>query len=453
MDTTTVAKLPNLKNRLEARHMAFKGDLHVPAHSDVRGKVCEIVGTVIKASLPNAELGDLCELVTVKAAGHQPLFAEVVGINNEYALLMPYGSMLGVSVNTEVIRHTQKRHVSVGPQLLGRVIDAMGNPVDGLGPLNCNEEQPLYASPPNPMQRQLISKPITTGIKSIDSLITCGEGQRMGIFAAAGGGKSNLLAMIAKGSSADVSVIALIGERGREVREFIEHDLGPEGLANTVVVVSTSDRPSMERAKAAYLATSIAEYFRDQGKSVMFMMDSVTRFARALREIGLSAGEPPARNGYPPSVFATLPTLLERTGPADKGMITALYTILVEGDDMNEPISDEVRSILDGHIILSKALAAKSHYPAIDVLNSKSRVMNIVTETEHQGVAAKMRELLAKFQDIELLVNIGEFERGHDAIADEAVDKVDQINRFLKQSTKEAFSFEETLDAMQMALR
>jgi len=260
------------------------------------------------------------------------------------------------------------------------------------------------------------------------------------------------LGMITKGSSADISVIALIGERGREVREFIEHDLGVEGLKNTVVVVSTSDRPAMERAKAAYLATSIAEYFRDQGNSVMFMMDSVTRFARALREIGLSAGEPPTRNGYPPSVFATLPKLLERTGPAPNGMITALYTILVEGDDMNEPIADEVRSVLDGHIILSKKLADKNHYPAVDVLSSKSRVMNLVTTAEHQANAGKVRELLAKYAEIELLVNIGEFERGHDAIADEAMDKVRGINEFLKQSTTDAFSMEESQLHMQQAI-
>ena len=449
MDSTS---FPDLKRRFKESQHTFRHELASHDCAAVRGKVCEIIGTVIRATLPYAELGDLCELVTMIGTSHQPLYAEVVGFSHEYALLMPYGSMLGVSNKTEVIRHTQKRHVDVGPALLGRVIDAMGKPIDGLGEIHCSAQQSLYTIPPNPMERQLIHRPITTGVRCIDSILTVGEGQRMGIFAAAGGGKSSLLGMITKGSSADVSVIALIGERGREVREFIEHDLGVEGLKNTVVVVSTSDRPAMERAKAAYLATSIAEYFRDQGNSVMFMMDSVTRFARALREIGLSAGEPPTRNGYPPSVFATLPKLLERTGPAPNGMITALYTILVEGDDMNEPIADEVRSVLDGHIILSKKLADKNHYPAVDVLSSKSRVMNLVTTAEHQANAGKVRELLAKYAEIELLVNIGEFERGHDAIADEAMDKVRGINEFLKQSTTDAFSMEESQLHMQQAI-
>jgi type III secretion protein N (ATPase) len=298
------------------------------------------------------------------------------------------------------------------------------------------------------MQRKLIEKPISMGVRSIDGLLTCGEGQRMGIFAAAGGGKSTLLAKLIRSADVDVTVLALIGERGREVREFIEHDLGEEGMARSVLVVATSDRPAMERAKAAFVATSIAEYFRDQGKRVLLLMDSVTRFARAQREIGLAAGEPPTRRGYPPSVFAALPKLMERAGQSDKGSITALYTVLVEGDDMTEPVADETRSILDGHIILSRKLAAMNHYPAIDVLRSASRVMNQIVDNNHQVSAAHMREMLAKYEEVELLIKIGEYQHGADSRADMAIAQSDDIRAFLRQGTHELSELEETVNQL-----
>jgi type III secretion protein N (ATPase) len=290
------------------------------------------------------------------------------------------------------------------------------------------------------------------GVRALDGLLTCGEGQRLGVFAAAGGGKSTLMAMLVKWADVDVTVVALIGERGREVREFLEHELGEEGRRRAVIVCATSDKSSMERSKAAYVATAIAEYFRDQGKRVLFLMDSVTRFARAQREIGLAAGEPPTRRGFPPSVFATLPRLMERVGMGAKGSITALYTVLVEGDDMTEPIADETRSILDGHIILSRKLASANHYPAIDVLSSVSRVMNMVITPDHKKVAGRLRELMAKYQEVELLVKIGEYKRGSDAMADQAIDRIDRIREFLRQRTDEYVSFEDTLEFMKKSI-
>jgi type III secretion protein N (ATPase) len=307
---------------------------------------------------------------------------------------------------------------------------------------------PVFADAPDPMTRRIIKDPMPLGVRVIDSLLTCGEGQRMGIFAAAGGGKSTLLGMLVKGADVDVTVVALIGERGREVREFIEHELGEQGRKRAVIVCATSDKSSMERAKAAYVATAIAEYFRDQGKKVLFLMDSVTRFARAQREIGLAAGEPPTRRGYPPSVFANLPKLMERVGMNDKGSITALYTVLVEGDDMTEPIADETRSILDGHIILSRALASANHYPAIDVLASASRVQNNVVAPEHRAAAGRMRQLMAKYAEVELLVKIGEYKRGSDAVADEAIEKIDAIRTFLKQRTDDRSDFNAAIVTM-----
>jgi type III secretion protein N (ATPase) len=337
--------------------------------------------------------------------------------------------------------------VGVGESLLGRVLDGLGRPIDSeeKGPLLPEKYYPVYADPPNPLERRIISKPISLGVKTLDSMLTCGEGQRMGIFAAAGGGKSTLLAQIVRNTEADVTVLALIGERGREVREFIEKDLGPEGLAKSVVVCSTSDRSAMERLKAAYVATSIAEYFRDKGKKVLLLMDSVTRFARAQREIGLAAGEPPTRRGFPPSVFSELPKLMERAGNSAKGSITALYTVLVEGDDMTEPVADETRSILDGHIILSRKLAQKNHYPAIDVLQSVSRCQNAIIDVEHKKNAAKLRTLLAKYAEVELLLKIGEYRKGADRDTDEAIEKNDAVNSFLKQGLTERPSYDETL--------
>ena len=413
---------------------------------EIRGKVEEVVGTIIHAVVPEVKVGELCLLRTPGQPGE--LRAEVVGFSKNTALLTPLGDLEGISFHTEVIPTGHVLSVPVGPELLGRVINGVGDPADGKGPLNTHHFYPVYADPPAAMTRKLISKPISLGLRVLDAMLTCGEGQRMGIFAAAGGGKSTLLSQIIKGCSAEVCVLALIGERGREVREFIEHDLGPDGLKKTVLVISTSDRSSMERLKAAYTATSVAEYFRDQGKSVLLMMDSVTRFGRAQREIGLAAGEPPTRRGFPPSVFSTLPKLMERAGNSDKGSITALYTVLVEGDDMTEPIADETRSILDGHIILSRKLASKNFYPAIDVMASVSRVMNAIVTKEHKEAAGKLRNIMAKYQEIELLVQLGEYKEGSDPEADYALHKIAEINDFLKQGLGETTSFDETISRL-----
>ena len=338
----------------------------------------------------------------------------------------------------------------MGNELLGRVLDGLGNPLDEKekGPLELSETSSIYNSPPDTLKRKKISEPLSTGVRCIDGVLTCAVGQRMGIFAAAGGGKSTLLGMIARNARADVNVIALIGERGREVREFIEHDLGEEGLKRSVIIVSTSDQSAQLRLNAAYVGTAIAEYFRDQGKSVILMMDSVTRFARAVREIGLAAGEPPARAGYTPSVFAVLPKLLERSGNSDKGSITAFYTILVAGDDMNEPVADEVRSILDGHIILSSELARQYHYPAIDVLGSASRVITSIIDREHLKVIGQLREVLANYKKIELLLRIGEYKSGSDKAADFAIKYIDIVNEFLKQKVDEKSTFEQTVSQL-----
>ncbi len=414
----------------------------------VRGRVTQVTGTIIRALIPSVKIGEICYLHT---PGHEiDLKAEVVGFSQGSALLMPMGDMLGISADTEVIPTGRVHMVPVGNALLGRVVDGLGDPIDTAthGPLLVNRYYPVIRGAPDPLQRRIISDPLSTGIRVLDGLLTIGEGQRMGVFAAAGGGKSTLMGMLVKGADVDITVVALIGERGREVREFLEHELGEEGRRKSVIVCATSDKSSMERSKAAYVATAIAEYFRDQGKRVLFLMDSVTRFARAQREIGLAAGEPPTRRGFPPSVFATLPRLMERVGMGSKGSITALYTVLVEGDDMTEPIADETRSILDGHIILSRKLAAANHYPAIDVLASVSRVMNMVANKEHKITAGKIRELLSKYHDVELLVKIGEYKRGSDALSDKAIDCIEAIHNFLKQPTDEFSAFEETVMSM-----
>ena len=412
---------------------------------DVKGRVVQVVGTIIKASVPGVKVGEIC--ILRDPWENVEMQAEVIGFNKETVLLTPLGQMTGLSVQTEVIPSRRVHMVGVGESLLGRVLDGLGRPIDSdeKGPLLPEKYYPVYADPPNPLERRIISKPISLGVKTLDSMLTCGEGQRMGIFAAAGGGKSTLLAQIVRNTEADVTVLALIGERGREVREFIEKDLGSEGLAKSVVVCSTSDRSAMERLKAAYVATSIAEYFRDKGKKVLLLMDSVTRFARAQREIGLAAGEPPTRRGFPPSVFSELPKLMERAGNSAKGSITALYTVLVEGDDMTEPVADETRSILDGHIILSRKLAQKNHYPAIDVLQSVSRCQNAIIDAEHKKNAAKLRTLLAKYAEVELLLKIGEYRKGADRDTDEAIEKNDAVNSFLKQGLTERPTYGETL--------
>ncbi len=412
----------------------------------VNGRITEIVGMLIKAIVPQVKIGDVC---LVKREG-DPLRTVVVGFTREEVILSPLGEMDGVGPSSEVIPTQLPLNIKVGPKLLGRVLNGLGEPIDTdtKGPLEVTESYPIIQDPPDPLKRKRISEPISVGIRAIDGILTTGLGQRVGIFAAAGGGKSTTLGMIARNAVADVNVISLIGERGRELRDFIEKDLGPEGLAKSVVIVSTSDQPSQVRLNAAYVGTAIAEYFRDQGKSVILMMDSVTRFARALREVGLAAGEPPARAGYTPSVFSTLPKLLERTGNSDVGSITAFYTILVAGDDMNEPVADEVRSILDGHIILSADLAQKYHYPAIDVLASKSRVMNSIVPEEHLMLVSKLLQVVASYKKNELLIKIGEYKRGADKEGDFAIDHIDKVNSFLKQAVEEKCSFEETLQLL-----
>jgi type III secretion protein N (ATPase) len=414
----------------------------------VTGRVTRVVGTIIHAVVPRIQIGEIVELFTRES--QISILAECVGFIENEALLAPIGETQGITPSTEVRRTGRIQSVAVGPDLLGRVIDGLGNFIDGSDrTFEPSAYVPVYNNSPNPMSRRVIHDHMSMGVRVIDSMLTVGEGQRLGIFAAAGGGKSTLLSMLVKGADVDITIIALIGERGREVREFIEHDLGPEGMAKAIVVCATSDKSSMERAKAAFVSTAIAEYFRDQGKRVLLLMDSVTRFARALREIGLAAGEPPTRRGFPPSVFANLPKLMERVGMNDRGSITAFYTVLVEGDDMTEPVADETRSILDGHIVLSRKLASANHYPAIDVLASKSRVMTAVTTKEHRAMAGKVNSWLAAYNEIELLIQVGEYKPGGDPDADLAVAKNKPILNFLRQRTDEFNSFEETLKKLE----
>jgi len=409
----------------------------------VRGRVTQAVGTIIKASINGVRIGEICQLIDPDS--NQIIPAEVIGFSKQEALLTPLSEMHGLSANTEVLATGRSHEITISENILGRVFNGLGEPIDGGEPIQQGERYPISGSPPNPLERALIETPMTTGVRAIDGLLTCGEGQRMGVFAAAGVGKSTLLSMITRNTDAEIIVIGLIGERGREVRSFIERDLGEEGMKRAIVVAATSDRPAMERVKAAYVATAIAEYFRDKGKRVLLLVDSVTRFARALREIGLAAGEPPARRGFPPTVFATLPKLLERAGPAEKGAISAFYTVLVEGDDMTEPVADEVRSILDGHIILSRALAEAGHFPAIDVLASSSRLMNEIVSNEQLQNARRIRQLLAKYKEIELLVRIGEYQEGSDSLADCALRNIDLIQQFLKQHDDHPCSYADTL--------
>lgn len=418
------------------------GGLEELEMTTVNGRITEVVGMLIKAIVPGVKIGEVC---LIKREG-PPLLTEVVGFTREEVFLSPLGEMTGIGPSSEVMPTHLPLNIKVGPELLGRVLNGLGEPLDTAtkGPLILHETHPVIQAPPDPVKRMRITEPLATGVRAIDGVLTTGKGQRVGIFAAAGGGKSTLLGMIARNSQADINVIALIGERGRELRDFIEKDLGPEGLKRSVLVVSTSDQASQLRLNAAYVGTAIAEYFRAQGKSVILMMDSVTRFARALREVGLAAGEPPARAGYTPSVFSTLPKLLERSGNSDVGSITAFYTILVAGDDMNEPVADEVRSILDGHLILSAELARQYHYPAIDVLSSASRVMNSIVSKDHLQLVGKLKEVLANYKKNELLIKIGEYKRGSDKMGDFAIDYIDKVLRFLKQGVDEKCTYQET---------
>ena len=438
--------------------MAFEyiGDLLEEAVRDVnpletRGRVEQVVGTIIRAVVPGVKVGELCLLRNPWE--NWSLKAEVVGFVRNVALLSPLGNMQGISPATEVIPTGEILSVPVGYELLGRVVDGLGQAMDGGPAIRTRTHYPLVAEAPNPMTRKVISKPISLGLRVIDGVLTCGEGQRMGIFAAAGGGKSTLLSSILKGCTADVCVLALIGERGREVREFIERDIGPEGRKKAVLVVSTSDRSSMERLKAAYTATAIAEYFRDQGKSVLLMMDSLTRFAMAQREIGLAVGEPPVARGYTPSIYAELPKLLERSGNFEKGSITGVYTVLVEGDDTNEPIADTVRGILDGHIVLSRSLAAANHYPAIDIGASVSRLMADIVSDEHRQMAGRVRDIMSIYNKNADLVSIGAYKAGTNPKLDYALGKMDSINGFLKQGVDEAFGYDEIVEQMERILQ
>ncbi|MEP6901838.1 MAG: FliI/YscN family ATPase [Actinomycetota bacterium] len=409
------------------------------------GRVMRSVGLIIESQGPAVSVGDLCYLATQN--GGRTTMLEAVGFRDNNVLLMPLGQMPPVRVGDSIIAAGVKSEIGVGNQLLGRTIDALGRPLDALGIIKSNEFYPLNRTTTNPLSRANIDAPLETGVRVIDGMLTIGAGQRIGIFGGSGVGKSTLLGMMAKRSAADINVIALIGERGREVREFIENELGPEGMARSVVVVSTSDDSALVRIRAALAATAIAEYFKDQGANVLLIMDSVTRFCMAQREIGLAAGEPPSSKGYTPSVFALLPKILERAGKfVGGGSITGFYTVLVEGDDMNEPIADAVRSILDGHIVLSRALAAQNHYPCIDVLNSASRLFSTVAEKEHRTQAGKVRELLASYQKAEDLINIGAYQMGSNRTIDLAIARHEEINNFLKQERDEVASFQDSIE-------
>ncbi len=413
-----------------------------------KGKISKIVGLTIESLGPPVELGEIC---TIKSARNmKKIKAEVVGFRENAVILMPLGNMDDIGPGWEVEASGKKMTVAVGEELLGRVLDGLGQAIDGKGPLKTTEYYPVFNAPPNPVDRTIIDTPISLGIKAIDGLLTCGKGQRLGVFAGSGVGKSTLLGMIARNTKADVNVIALVGERGRELNEFILNDLGEQGLKRSVIVVSSSDKPPLVRTRAAFTATAIAEYFRDRGADVMLMMDSITRFAMAQREVGLASGEPPVTRGYTPSVFAVLPKLLERAGTAMQGSITGIYTVLVDGDDFNEPISDAVRGILDGHIVLSRDLANRNHYPAIDVLSSISRLMNEIVSKEHKELAGRVKSILSVYTEAEDLINIGAYIKGNNPKIDEAIKYIDVIRNFLLQDVDEKVDFHETLDKLNM---
>ncbi|HOQ88936.1 MAG TPA: FliI/YscN family ATPase [Candidatus Hydrogenedentes bacterium] len=413
------------------------------------GKIVEVTGLSIQATGPSARIGELCAACP---EGGAPVMLEVVGFRNDRLLLMPLGAMDGLSPGTPLRVTGAFRTVDVGPGLIGRVLGSLGQPIDNGPPIAAVERASLIKPPPPPMARARITEPFVTGIRAIDECITCGKGQRVGIMAGSGIGKSKLIGMMARNTRADVNVIALIGERGREVREFLENDLGEEGLRRSVVVVATSDEPPLLRISGAYVATAVAEWFRDQGMDVLLLMDSVTRFAMAQREVGLAVGEPPATRGYPPSVFALLPRLLERAGKAERGTITGFYAVLVEADDLNDPVGDAVRSILDGHVALSRALASRGQYPAIDVLESVSRCMIDVVPPEHMELATQLRKHLAVYRDAEDLINIGAYAQGSNPDIDEAIRVNPAIRAFLTQGLREQCDFDSIVPAMRHAL-
>lgn len=411
------------------------------------GKVVKIVGLTIESVGPDAKLNDLCRIV-IDRDRDLSVMAEVVGFRDKRLLLMPFDNVEGIGVGCIVENTERPLSVLVGDDVLGHTLDGIGRPTDG-GTLTHGVEYPVEAQPPDPMSRKIIDEVLPLGVKAVDGLITVGKGQRIGIFAGSGVGKSTLLGMFARNTKADINVIALIGERGREVREFIERDLGEEGMKRSVVVVATSDKPALIRNKAAKTATAIAEYFRDQGKDVLLMMDSLTRFSMAQREIGLASGEPPVSRGYPPSVYSEMPKLLERAGRAEKGSITGLYTVLVDGDDFNEPITDTARSILDGHIMLDRKLGHKNHYPAIDILQSISRCMSQIATREHKQMASKLKTVLATYNEAEDLINIGAYKSGSNSSIDYAIAKIDAVNGFLCQDVDEKFDFETSVEMLQ----
>ncbi|CAN5363052.1 flagellar protein export ATPase FliI [soil metagenome] len=411
------------------------------------GRVTRSVGLIIESQGPTVSVGDLCYLPTPN--GERTTMLEVVGFRDNNVLLMPLGQMPPVRVGDSIVAAGESSKVGVGYELLGRTIDALGRPLDGLGEIHTNAFYPLNRTTTNPLSRSNIDAPLETGVRSIDGILTVGAGQRIGIFGGSGVGKSTLLGMMANRSAADINVIALIGERGREVREFIENELGEEGMKRSILVVSTSDDTALVRIRAALAATAIAEYFKDTGSNVLLIMDSVTRFCMAQREIGLAAGEPPSSKGYTPSVFALLPRILERAGKFENGgSITGFYTILVEGDDMNEPIADAARSILDGHIVLSRDLAARNHYPCIDILNSASRLFSVVATPEHKVQAGKVRELIAAYEKAEDLINIGAYQKGSNRTIDVAIDRHEEINAFLKQERSEESELTQSIDKL-----
>lgn len=416
----------------------YKQLLDKDYHKEI-GRVIKMVGLTLEATGPASNLHDICHII---CGNKERKLAEVIGFREDRILLMPFDDMTGVGIGSLVENTGKSFRVPVGEELLGRVVDGLGQPMDG-SDIKCNKFYQAEAEPPDPLKRKLIDQALPLGVKAVDTLLTVGKGQRIGIFAGSGVGKSTLLGMFARNTKADINVIALIGERGREVREFIERDLGEEGHRRSVVVVATSDKPALIRKKAANTATAIAEYFRDQGKDVLLMMDSLTRFSMAQREIGLASGEPPVSRGYPPSVYSEMPKLLERAGNSEKGSITGLYTVLVDGDDFNEPITDTARSILDGHIMLSRKLAHKNHYPAIDILQSISRVMNQVITDEHKEAAGKLKNVLATYQEAEDLINIGAYKNGSNPEIDYAITKIQKVNDFLMQRVDEKIEFDQ----------